>query len=75
VLADPVNRLQLTSIDQAAIRAAIEDRAMLLAACEALVATCRERFEGLEIVALVPGDLRRAVDMGTAAIAAAKGAS
>jgi hypothetical protein len=43
----------------------------LLAACEALVKTCQERFEGLEIVALVPGDLRRAVDAGVAAIAKA----
>jgi hypothetical protein len=35
ILADPVNHLHVTSIDQAAIRAAIEERAALLAACEA----------------------------------------
>jgi hypothetical protein len=64
VLADPASRLQLTSIDQAAIRAAIEDRAMLLAACEGISEWIAEQgMSGPRTTAL------------QAAIAKAKGAS
>jgi hypothetical protein len=78
---DEIARIDLDDTDEDAL-AETETNArlicaapLLLAACEALVTTCQERFEGLEIVALVPGDLRRAVDLGTAALAGAKRAS
>jgi hypothetical protein len=39
-------------------------------ALKQLTKVVEERFEGLEIVALVPGDLRRAVDRAKAALKA-----
>lgn len=47
-------------------------KADLLAACQNLTATVEELFEGLEIVASVPGRLRKAVEAAKVAIAKAR---